>query len=155
MLFVALCVLPALVSAGRLISQPFVLQGRVYCDTCRAGFETSATTYIAGAKVRVECKDRNSMQLLYSIEGTTDSTGTYKIMVTEDHEDQLCDAVLVSSPWSDCASVDPGRDRAAVILTRYNGMVSDNRYANSMGFLKDHPMSGCTQLLQQYQEFED
>ncbi|MBL1828604.1 hypothetical protein ELE35_30125, partial [Klebsiella pneumoniae] len=73
MLLVALCVLPALVSAGRPVSQPFVLQGRVYCDTCRAGFETSATTYIAGAKVRVECKDRNSMQLLYSIEGITDS----------------------------------------------------------------------------------
>ncbi|RVW56255.1 Protein downstream of FLC [Vitis vinifera] len=214
MLLVALCVLPALVSAGRPVSQPFVLQGRVYCDTCRAGFETSATTYIAdmrfvhlcgvasdvrrgeeswgvdkgvmwrialyandmgcilmtcmglnilkinygnlpSAKVRVECKDRNSMQLLYSIEGITDSTGTYKIMVTEDREDQLCDAVLVSSPQSDCASVDPGRDRAAVILTRYNGIVSDNRYANSMGFLKDHPMSECTQLLQQYQEFED
>lgn len=48
MLLVALCVLPALVSAGRPVSQPFVLQGRVYCDTCRAGFETSATTYIAG-----------------------------------------------------------------------------------------------------------
>lgn len=95
------------------------------------------------------------MQLLYSVEGTTDSTGTYKIMVTEDHGDQLCDAVLVSSPQLDCASADPGRDRAAVVLTRYNGIVSDDRYANSMGFLKDQPMSGCTQLLQQYQELED
>lgn len=76
-------------------------------------------------------------------------------MVTEDHEDQLCEAVLVSSPQRGCATVDPGRDRSAVILTSNNGIVSDNRYANSMGFLKDYPMSGCTQLLQQYQEFED
>lgn len=26
----------------------FIVQGRVYCDTCRAGFETSVTTYLAG-----------------------------------------------------------------------------------------------------------
>uniref|UniRef100_A0A5B7B648 Putative pollen-specific protein n=1 Tax=Davidia involucrata TaxID=16924 RepID=A0A5B7B648_DAVIN len=154
-LMLALCVLPALVSATRPVSSPFIVQGRVYCDTCRAGFETSETPYIPGAKVRLECKDRNSQKLLYSVEGTTDSTGTYKIMVKEDHDDQLCDAVLVSSPLSDCASADPGRDRARVILTRNNGIVSDNRFANSMGFMKDQVMSGCTQLLQQYQEFDD
>lgn len=46
-LMLALCVLlPALISASRPMSRPFLLQGRVYCDTCRAGFETSATTYI-------------------------------------------------------------------------------------------------------------
>ena len=27
----------------------FVVTGRVYCDPCRAGFETPASTYIAGA----------------------------------------------------------------------------------------------------------
>lgn len=26
----------------------FVVEGRVYCDTCRAGFETNVTEYIAG-----------------------------------------------------------------------------------------------------------
>ncbi|KAF3445776.1 hypothetical protein FNV43_RR10953 [Rhamnella rubrinervis] len=30
--------------------------------------------------------------------GKTDSTGTYKISINEDHENQLCDALLVSSP---------------------------------------------------------
>lgn len=43
----ALCVLPALVSARPMRSN-FIVQGRVYCDTCRAGFETSASTYIHG-----------------------------------------------------------------------------------------------------------
>ncbi|KAF8404556.1 hypothetical protein HHK36_009443 [Tetracentron sinense] len=150
-----LCVLPALVTATRPARNPFIVQGSVYCDTCRAGFETSATTCIPDAKVRLECKDRDSLQLLYSIEGVTDSTGKYKILVADDHEDQLCDAVLVSSPQGDCATVDPGRDRAAVILTRYNGIISDNRFANSMGFLKDQPLSECTQLLKQYQEEEE
>lgn len=111
--------------------------------------------FVAGAKVRVECKDRKTMDLLYSKEGTTDSTGTYKIYVNEDHEDQLCDAMLVSSPQSDCKSPSAGRDRARVILTRYNGIASDNRFANAMGFMKEEPMSGCTELLRQYQEYED
>ncbi|KAL6984195.1 hypothetical protein U1Q18_017572 [Sarracenia purpurea var. burkii] len=114
-------------------------------------------TYQTGAKVRVECKDRETQTLLYSIDTTTDSTGTYKLAVKEDHEDQLCDAVLVSSPQSDCASADPGRDRARVILTRNNGIVSNNRFANAMGFMRDQPLSGCQQLLLQYelQESED
>ena len=95
------------------------------------------------------------MELLYSVEGKTDSSGTYHIMVSEDHNDQVCDAVLVSSPQNDCASVDPGRERARVILTRYNGIVSDDRFVNSMGFMKEQVLSGCTQLLKQYQEYDD
>ncbi|KAK9272831.1 hypothetical protein L1049_003209 [Liquidambar formosana] len=154
MLF-ALCVLPALVTAGRPVGNPFFVRGRVYCDTCRAGFETPATTYIPGARVRIECKDRDSLQLVYSIEAVTDSTGTYSIRVDDDHQDQLCDSVLVSSPQADCASADPGRDRARVILTRYNGLLTDNRFANAMGFLKDQPLSGCTELLKQYQDDDE
>jgi len=39
----------------------YVIQGRVYCDTCRAGFETNVTEYIKG------------MQLTSSLETRTDS----------------------------------------------------------------------------------
>lgn len=46
MLF-ALCLIPALASA-RIIGSPYIVKGCVYCDTCRAGFETSATKYLAG-----------------------------------------------------------------------------------------------------------
>ncbi|KAH7524431.1 hypothetical protein FEM48_Zijuj06G0118400 [Ziziphus jujuba var. spinosa] len=154
-LLLALCILPALALATRPLRKPLIVQGRVYCDTCLAGFETSASNYIAGAKVRLECKNRNTMQLLYSKEGTTDSTGTYKITVTEDHEDQLCDALLVSSPQGDCAKVSPGRERARVILTNYNGMASETRFANAMGFTKEEPAAGCANVLKQYQEFDN
>ncbi|XP_058179527.1 pollen-specific protein C13-like [Rhododendron vialii] len=147
----ALCVLPALASAAN----PFLVRGRVYCDTCRAGFETEATPGIPGAKVRIECKDRDTLKLKYSIDGVTDSTGTYYIMVTGDHGDNLCDAVLVSSPQSDCSEADPARNRSRVILTRYNGLISDARFANAMGFLRSEPMSGCSQLLQKYQDTDD
>lgn len=47
-LLIALCLLLALAVESRPMKNPFVVEGKVYCDTCRAGFETSATTYIPG-----------------------------------------------------------------------------------------------------------
>uniref|UniRef100_A0A2P2IP64 Pollen-specific protein C13 n=1 Tax=Rhizophora mucronata TaxID=61149 RepID=A0A2P2IP64_RHIMU len=152
---VALCVLPAIVSAARPEKNPFVVQGRVYCDTCRAGFETSKTSDIAGAKVRLECRDRKTMDIVFSKEGTTDSKGLYNIFVDEEHDDQLCDAVLVSSPQKDCSIPSAGRERARLVLTRFNGIASDSRYANAMGFMKDEAEPGCTEILQQYQAYEN
>ncbi|KVI07311.1 protein DOWNSTREAM OF FLC-like [Cynara cardunculus var. scolymus] len=156
MMMLALCVLlPAVINAGRPMSRPFRLEGRVYCDTCRAGFETSATTYIPRATVRVECKDKEQ-KLLYSMDGTTDSTGTYHILVNEEHgADEICDVVLVSSPMGGCMTADPSRNRARVVLTSYNGIVSDKRFANAMGFMRDEIMSGCTTLLQSLMEEEN
>uniref|UniRef100_A0A2P2NGA8 Pollen-specific protein C13 n=1 Tax=Rhizophora mucronata TaxID=61149 RepID=A0A2P2NGA8_RHIMU len=155
LLVLALCLLPAIVSAARPERNPFVVQGRVYCDTCRAGFETTKTVHIAGAKVRVECRDRKSMDLVYSKEGSTDSRGSYSIFVNEDHEDQLCDAVLVSSPRKDCSTPSEGREHARVVLTHSNGIASGSRYANAMGFMKDEAEPGCTEILQQYQAYEN
>ena len=44
--------LPAAVSGARDVkaaaNRGFVVEGCVFCDTCRAGFETPKTTYIAG-----------------------------------------------------------------------------------------------------------
>ncbi|GAV80481.1 Pollen_Ole_e_I domain-containing protein [Cephalotus follicularis] len=150
LLLFALCVLPTLVYAVG-VSRPFVISGRVYCDTCRCGFETPATQYIAGAKVKIECKDRNSLQVVFSTYGETDSSGTYEIVVEDDHGDEICNAVLVSSPISDCKSADGGRSQATVILTRSNGAISDLHYANSMGYMKDQPLPGCAELLKIYQ----
>ncbi|KAL5555989.1 hypothetical protein UlMin_038225 [Ulmus minor] len=146
----ALLVLPALVTANLPTGRPFLIQGRVYCDTCRAGFETTVTTYISGAKVRVECKDRDSLQLTYSKEAETDSTGTYSILVEQDHEDHMCQCVLVSSPLEGCKVADPGRCQASAVLTRANGVVNSKHFVNAMGFLKDKPLAGCEQLLKTY-----
>lgn len=48
LILLALCVLPALVTAARPARNPYLVHGRVYCDPCRAGFETSASSYIEG-----------------------------------------------------------------------------------------------------------
>ncbi|KAM1212093.1 hypothetical protein ACFX13_003779 [Malus domestica] len=52
-LLIALCVLSALAAATGPMKTPFTVEGKVYCDTCCAGYETKAITYIVGAKIQV------------------------------------------------------------------------------------------------------
>ncbi|CAI0447716.1 unnamed protein product [Linum tenue] len=155
LLFVALCVLPALVAATRPARNPFLVRGKVYCDTCNFGFETPKSTSIAGATVRIVCKDRKSNKVVYQREGKTNSEGNYQIQVDEDHQDQVCDAKVVRSPQLDCFKTSSGRDQARVILTENNGIASRERYANAMGFSKEGTVAGCSQLLSLYQDSEN
>ncbi|KAE8706848.1 Protein DOWNSTREAM OF FLC [Hibiscus syriacus] len=143
-LLLAICVLPVLVNANR---QPFKIIGKVYCDACRAGFETVKCSYIPGARVEIKCYDRITMKLKFSVGAETDATGTYSILVEDDHQDQICYATLVSSPIKSCAVPDTRRNKATVILTRSNGAVSHIHYANAMGFLQDTAAAGCAELL--------
>lgn len=108
-----------------------------------------------GSKVRVECKHRKTNKITYSVDGVTNSQGEYNILVNRDCGDDVCDVVLVESSDKTCNIPNAGRDRARVALTRNNGMTSDVRYANNMGFLSNQPLSACTQILQQYQLTED
>ncbi|KAE8714357.1 putative phosphoglycerate mutase [Hibiscus syriacus] len=155
LLFVALCVLPALVSATRMVKNPLVVQGLVYCDRCRAGFETPKSRCIPGATVKLMCSDRKTGKVVYEKEGYTDEAGKYEIAVPEDHWDQICDALLVKSSQPDCAIMTEGRERARVILTTYNGITSNIRYANAMGFMADEPEAGCAEMMKMYQEDEE
>ncbi|XWS44896.1 hypothetical protein CRYUN_Cryun15aG0089100 [Craigia yunnanensis] len=143
-LLLAICVLPMLVNARR---EPFRIIGKVYCDACRAGFETSKCSYMPGARVEIKCYDRITLRLKYSIGAVTDSAGTYSILVEDDHQDQLCYAKLVSSPIPSCRTLDPRRNKATVILTRGNGAIASLHHANAMGFLQDKAAAGCQELL--------
>ncbi|WOL08926.1 pollen-specific protein C13-like [Canna indica] len=128
----------------------FVVEGRVYCDTCRAGFETSASKYIEGAKVKLECKHFDSGAVEHTSEGVTDATGTYHIEVEHNHEEEICEVVLVKSPMSGCTEVDGDRSRARVLVSGRSGLATEIRYTNSLGFLKSQPLPECGLLLQQY-----
>ncbi|KAI4345220.1 hypothetical protein L6164_012362 [Bauhinia variegata] len=133
------------------LSEEFHVIGRVYCDTCQAGFETNVTTYIQGAKVKVLCRDRKSMQRLYSVEGETDETGTYNITVKGDRHDQMCHCELLSCSLEGCNRPDPGRCKSTVALTRTeNGLMNTVQHANAMGCFKDQPLDGCKHLLNYY-----
>lgn len=139
----------------RPLQASFVVRGRVWCDNCRAGFETPASTYIAGAKVRVDCKSKTTGANTCSFEGHTDRTGTYNILVIDEHEHELCESVLVSSPDKGCANVVAGRERAPVFLTSNNGVASNVRLANALGFQKDVALPRCAQILKMYQDEDD
>ncbi|KAK8653558.1 hypothetical protein V6N13_127551 [Hibiscus sabdariffa] len=143
-LLLAVCLLPVLVNANR---KPFQIIGKVYCDACRAGFETIKCSYIPRAKVEIRCYDRATLRLKFSVGAETDATGTYSITVEDDHQDQICYATLVSSPIKSCAVPDTRRNKATVILTRSNGAVSSIHHANAMGFLQNTVAAGCQELL--------
>ncbi|KAH1064842.1 hypothetical protein J1N35_029829 [Gossypium stocksii] len=155
LLFIALFVVPCLVSATRMVKNPLVVQGQVYCDHCRAGFETPKTRNMAGAKVKVVCSNRKTGDVVYEKEGHTDSTGQYKIAVSEDHLDEICDAVLLKSSQPECAEMSPGRERARVVLTNFNGISSNTRFANAMGFMANKAEAGCAEVMKVYQEEDD
>ncbi|KAK1378615.1 Pollen Ole e 1 allergen/extensin [Heracleum sosnowskyi] len=131
----------------------FKVQGQVYCDVCRAQFITKLSTFMKGATVRLECRDReNDTQTSFSGEGTTDDTGTYHITVTGDHEDDICAIKLVKSPDSECSDISAekfSRDIARVSLTKNSGIATNIRNANPIGFMKKNPHEECKSLLEE------
>ncbi|XP_006652233.2 pollen-specific protein C13-like [Oryza brachyantha] len=133
----------------------YLVQGRVYCDTCRAGFETNVTEYIKGAKVRLECKHYGTGNIERAVDGVTDETGTYKIELKDSHEEDICEVVLVKSPLANCGEVQAERDRARVLLTRNVGICDNLRFANPLGYLKDIPLPVCGELLKQFDLTDD
>ncbi|XP_006344595.1 protein DOWNSTREAM OF FLC-like [Solanum tuberosum] len=146
--FFAICLLSTSIASA---SNPLLVEGKVYCDTCRCGFETPATTYLPDAKVKIECKSRITEEPTYTVEGVTNSQGEYSILVKSDRGDDVCDVVLIKSPDPTCAKPSAGRDRSRVTLTRNNGMISDVYFANAMGFIRDEPLASCDEILRQYQ----
>ncbi|XP_039141067.1 major pollen allergen Lol p 11-like [Dioscorea cayenensis subsp. rotundata] len=150
-LLATLCLLSAIAAIALASPKPqFTIQGRVYCDTCRAGFETTATEYIKGAKVKMECKRYDNDEVSYEAEAVTDGSGTYSITINNDHQDEICEVVLLESPLAGCNEIVVGRNRARVVLTQNSGMSSGVRYANSLGFYKEDPLPLCGELLQMF-----
>ncbi|OEL36925.1 Pollen-specific protein C13 [Dichanthelium oligosanthes] len=62
------CVLPAVTAAVLLFvvaavatdAPDYLIKGRVYCDTCRAGFETNVTEYLKGNKYAISLTSGNN-----------------------------------------------------------------------------------------------
>ncbi|KAF3321865.1 pollen-specific protein C13-like protein [Carex littledalei] len=142
------------------------VEGRVYCDTCRAGFVTNVTEYIPGAKVRLECihykggdsqveNQVDSDEIEFTIDGVTDNTGKYYFKAQDGHEKDTCYVVLVESPRPDCKEIIPGRDRARFLLSSDAGMPGNKRFPNDLGYLKDKPLDICGSIMKQYNTEED
>uniref|UniRef100_A0ACD5UP67 Uncharacterized protein n=1 Tax=Avena sativa TaxID=4498 RepID=A0ACD5UP67_AVESA len=133
----------------------YIITGRVYCDTCRVGFETNLTQYIKGAKVKLECRHFETNVVDRTIQAETDENGTYNIELKDSHVEDICDIVLVHSPRADCHEIQELRDRAPVLLTRNVGISDNLRLASSLGYLKDVPLPACPGLLKEFELPDD
>ncbi|XP_004971474.1 pollen allergen Phl p 11 [Setaria italica] len=129
----------------------FVVTGRVYCDPCRAGFETNVSKSVPGATVEVVCRQFGASKETLKAEATTDEYGWYKLEIDQDHQDEICEAVLAKSSDPACAEVEEFRDRARVPLTSNNGIKQQGvRYANPIAFFRKDPLKECGQILSKY-----
>nr|ANC95021.1 C13L [Phalaenopsis aphrodite subsp. formosana] len=133
----------------------FEVQGRVYCDNCRAGFVTNITEYIEGAVVRLECKHFQNDAVEHSIEAVSGADGYYTFIVPNDHEEEICYVKLIKSPRADCAEFVENREQARILLTENSGQANNLRYANALGFLKDVALPVCPELLKAYEADDD
>ncbi|KFK42186.1 hypothetical protein AALP_AA2G222600 [Arabis alpina] len=160
MMMVLLCILPAIAMAARrprsIGKNTLVVQGRTYCETCKFGFETPESSYfISGATVKLVCKNRKTMEKVYTAETVSGKEGKYQFVVHEDHKDEMCDVMLVKSSDASCSKITEGREMSRVILNHYNGIASQIRHANNMGFEKDVSDVFCSELIKKYQVDED
>ncbi|KAL5731188.1 hypothetical protein ACHQM5_003943 [Ranunculus cassubicifolius] len=108
------------------------LGGSVYCDTCRA----------------LDRDDINNVTV--TLDTVCDASGQYTFEVTGAHEDEVCEIFLVESPRADCNERIPGLDRARILVTDNNGIISSTRFVNAMGFLKNEIAPGCGEVLKSY-----
>lgn len=127
----------------------FHVKGFVYCDKCRAQFNNRLNEPIADAAVKLECRDPEEGHLTFSVEGKTDATGNYNIEVDGDHDDEMCQVLLVSSPRQDCNEIPKEAFQplsAKVILTTNSGISGRVREANPLGFMVKEAIPECLQL---------
>ncbi|KAJ1685593.1 hypothetical protein LUZ63_016983 [Rhynchospora breviuscula] len=148
--FLAFVVLSCAFASVVLAKPTFTVVGKVYCDTCRIGFETNVTQYMEGAKVKLECRHFVGGQVEHTIPGVTDKNGAYTLVLADNHENEICEVVLVESGMKDCAEMVPGRERARVTLSDDMGIPANVRYANALGFNKDVPLDVCKEVTKMY-----
>ncbi|KAJ4976506.1 hypothetical protein NE237_001612 [Protea cynaroides] len=148
LLIVAVCFIGLLGSTYS--HEDFEVVGKVYCDTCRAMFETPISIDMVGAEVKLECRSRENGTITATIEGATDDSGKYKLIVpAENHEEDICEVTVLKSTVPECDEYVSGRDRARVVLSHESGLVSSIRIANSLGFLKKVTLPECPEVLKQ------
>ncbi|KAL9670106.1 hypothetical protein QQ045_007657 [Rhodiola kirilowii] len=104
------------------------------------------------AKVRLECKNRTTNELTFSEEATTDKSGTYRIPVDGDHEDDICEIIPVKSSDPDCSEISKSgfaKEAARISLTSNNGIITPTRQANPLGFMPKQRLSQCGEVFKE------
>ncbi|XWS18499.1 hypothetical protein CRYUN_Cryun32bG0049100 [Craigia yunnanensis] len=79
-----------------------------------------------------------------------DASGSYRLKVEGNHEEEVCEVALVESSDPECAEIDKEnylRKSARVGLTKDNGISSDSRLASPLGFVAMERLPECTEVL--------
>ncbi|CAK7327677.1 unnamed protein product [Dovyalis caffra] len=142
-----LCFASILISAYA--TENLHVEGRVYCDPCRVEFQTKISEGIPDAKVKLVCTSRENGTETYSVEGTTDSSGTYRLTVVGDYEEDICEVRLMKSPRADCSEPFKSIDSARILLTKNVGVLDKLRYVNALGFMTKVARPECAEVLQE------
>ncbi|KAJ4821903.1 hypothetical protein Tsubulata_032191 [Turnera subulata] len=143
---VALCISSLLISAQAGHDFLFV-EGRVYCDPCRVEFHTPLSEPLQGVNVRLDCRSRENGTLTYTEDGVTDPSGLYVLPVEGDHEEDICEIKLLSSPRADCNEQFSSTDMARILITKNVGVAENTRYANAIGFKSKVALPACDKVL--------
>jgi len=108
---------------------------------------------ISGAKVKLECKGRENQTVTLTKEAVTDNAGNYQMEVMGDHEEEVCEIVLLQSPDPECGDVNNQeflRNAARISLTANDGIVSnETRTINPLGFMRKTPLAECPQVFKE------
>ncbi|KAL0319869.1 UNVERIFIED_CONTAM: Pollen-specific protein C13 [Sesamum radiatum] len=124
----ALCFL-SLVDVADSHAPKFIIDGKVYCEVCRANFTNRYSKPMAGAKVKLECKNEVTESVTYTLEVT-----------------------LVKSSMADCAEIPDEKPAAEVTLTLNNGFHDEFRHANPLAFTRKEALPECAELFKELEE---
>ncbi|KAH7844441.1 hypothetical protein Vadar_027998 [Vaccinium darrowii] len=124
----------------------FCVEGFVYCDGCRVLFPAAGGN-IGQAVVELSCRDRDDGTPTLTIQGKTDNVGYYAINVNKDHENDICDVQVVSSPEPDCNIIVPAISTTRINLARNSGIITASRFANPIGFMRKEALPECHDVL--------
>ncbi|CAI9088792.1 OLC1v1023221C1 [Oldenlandia corymbosa var. corymbosa] len=142
----ALCFL-AIATFAHAQQKVYNTYGGVYCDPCNVEFHTRLSYPIPGARVQVQCRNRDTNAVTVTKEGWTNNDGGYSIDVIGDHEEEICEVSALSSPDAKCNVPFTNADKARVLLTENSGVQGTSRYANPIGFKTTTPDAGCKDVL--------
>ncbi|XP_059663938.1 olee1-like protein [Cornus florida] len=131
----------------------FTIEGKVFCDPCRVQFITKLSQFLEGAEVVLECRNVETGNVTYSVNGKSGKDGNYTLKAEGDHGDEVCEVAVVSSPQPDTCG-EAMDEIAPVTLTDIESN-SDIRYANYIGFMKKDPDAECTQVLEELGIYPD
>ncbi|KAL2467324.1 Pollen Ole e 1 allergen and extensin family protein [Abeliophyllum distichum] len=132
--------------------ESFYVEGQVYCDTCRAQFINKLTVFMPGAGVKLQCRGEEEGNITYTVAGSTNEKGVYRLLVEGDHEDEFCEIKLVSSTIKDCDEIPNegwAKQSSRITLTIHNGIHGDVRIANPLGFFKKEALPECIELFKE------